>query len=435
MQTTKEEPTTPFAETVYTGDALVSAYLPEPRPVEDAVAELWVWVQGLSSFLSSYDRVLGDSNKPVAVTRDRKGEFHVTMEVFIRLSGLLAEIANSDQEEFYGVRIERRVFSELSSFVQDHSVLNTALLKGDSLSYFEWRSWRKLLREKLVGLAAVELLEDAAAEAGVQKLPERLRGLADNPSFSLSDRSTIRWSMSRLGRILLSLGAISQMLKNDDPLKPAIAIFCGIHDQVRTMNRRIGDTLSRWKDEEAELFGMLDGASYMASLELKKAYNQELAGIVTLRSALVVYARVETAFALLNDGFQEILTGFVRLVEPQVTVGDVFPEFQHKLAESLMLRNHLHQVVTAVRNSEEKPTPENVESLQTILSTFLNEPIEYLYYKDREAFERFCEEINASIDGNELVPLLHRFSAYLETLFRQVSMRAVLVDHPFEASI
>lgn len=435
MQTTKEEPTTPFAETVYTGDALVSAYLPDRRPAEDAVVELWIWVQGLSSFLSSYDRVLGDSTKPVAVTRDRRAEFHVTMEVFVRLSGLLAEIANSERENFFGVRIERKAFSELSSFVQDNSVLNTALLKGDSLSYFEWRSWRKLLREKLAGLAVVELLEDAAAEAGIQKLPEKIRSLAEDPVFSLSDRSTIVWVMSRLGRILLSLDAISQMLKNDDPLKPSMAIFCGIHDQVRTMNRRIGDTLTRWKDEEAELFGMLDGASYMASLELKKAYNQELAGIVTLRSALVVYARVETAYALLNDGFQEILTGFVRLVQPGIAVGDVFPEFQHKLAESLMLRNHLHQVVTAVRKAEEEPTPENVTNMQSILSVFLKEPIEYLYYKDREAFERFCEEISASIDGKELVPLLHRFSAYLETLFRQVCMRAVLSDHPFEVSI
>lgn len=435
MQTTKEESTTPFAETVYTGDALVSAYLPEPRPVEDAVVELWIWVQGLSSFLSSYDRVLGDSDKPAAVTRDRRGEFHITMEVFVRLSGLLAEIASSDDQKFFGVTIERQAFSELSAFIQDHSVLNTALLKGDSLSYYEWRSWRKLLREKLGGLAAVELLEDVAAEAALQKLPEELRSLAVDPAFSAADRSTIIWATSRLGRILLSLRAISQMLKQDDPLKPAMAIFCGIHDQVRTMNRRIGDTLTRWKDEEAELYGMLDGASYMASLELKKAYNQELAGIVTLRSALVVYARVETAYALLNDGFQEIMTGFVRLVRPDVAVGDVFPEFQHKLAESLMLRNHLHQVVTAVRMAEETPTPENVEALQSLLSAFLNEPIEYLYYKDREAFERFCEEITASIDGKELVPLLHRFSAYLETLFRQVSMRAVLSDHPFEASI
>jgi len=30
------------------------------------------------------------------------------------------------------------------------------------------------------------------------------------------------------------------------------------------------------------------------------------------------------------------------------------------------------------------------------------------------------------------VPILHRFGAYLETLFGQVNMRTVLADHPFE---
>jgi len=30
------------------------------------------------------------------------------------------------------------------------------------------------------------------------------------------------------------------------------------------------------------------------------------------------------------------------------------------------------------------------------------------------------------------VPILHRFGAYVETLFAQVNMRAVLEKHPFE---
>ena len=51
-----------------------------------------------------------------------------------------------------------------------------------------------------------------------------------------------------------------------------------------------------------------------------------------------------------------------------------------------------------------------------------------------ERFERFSEEIYAARDKKDLVPVLHRFGAYLETLFGQVSMRGVLAGHPFEHS-
>jgi hypothetical protein len=55
-----------------------------------------------------------------------------------------------------------------------------------------------------------------------------------------------------------------------------------------------------------------------------------------------------------------------------------------------------------------------------------------LFYKDRESVERFVEEILRTHDRKDLVPILHRFGAYLETLFGHVNNRTVLRDHPFE---
>jgi hypothetical protein len=54
------------------------------------------------------------------------------------------------------------------------------------------------------------------------------------------------------------------------------------------------------------------------------------------------------------------------------------------------------------------------------------------FYKDKETFERFAEEIIVTKEKKDLVPILHRFGAYVETLFAQVNMRAVLEKHPFE---
>jgi len=49
-----------------------------------------------------------------------------------------------------------------------------------------------------------------------------------------------------------------------------------------------------------------------------------------------------------------------------------------------------------------------------------------------ETVERFIEEVLVTGDKKDLVPILHRFGAYLETLFGQINMRAILAGHPFE---
>ena len=46
--------------------------------------------------------------------------------------------------------------------------------------------------------------------------------------------------------------------------------------------------------------------------------------------------------------------------------------------------------------------------------------------------ERFIEEVESARAPGELSQTLHRFEAFLETLFGQVNMRAVLDGHPFD---
>jgi hypothetical protein len=59
----------------------------------------------------------------------------------------------------------------------------------------------------------------------------------------------------------------------------------------------------------------------------------------------------------------------------------------------------------------------------------------FLMYKDWETFERFVEEVLKTQNKKDLTPILHRFGAYLETLFGQVNMRGVLASHPFQPPI
>jgi hypothetical protein len=195
----------------------------------------------------------------------------------------------------------------------------------------------------------------------------------------------------------------------------------------------VNNRLARFPNEDAELFGSLDGASYTASLELRKVYDQELTGIVAVRPSVSIYSRIETAYSLLNDSFQHILTGFARLMDPKVQIADLFPNSTVKLDRSLELRKELWLVLKAVQEAEKRSDADSRGALQRKLGEFLVGPVNYLFSKDKESVERFVEEIGVTHDEKDLVGILHRFATYLETLFGQINMRTVLADHPFEA--
>jgi hypothetical protein len=75
-----------------------------------------------------------------------------------------------------------------------------------------------------------------------------------------------------------------------------------------------------------------------------------------------------------------------------------------------------------------------VDAVRKELTAFMHEPANFLFFKDRETLERFTEEVFATSENKDLVPILHRFGAYLETLFGLVNMRTVLASHPFVES-
>ncbi|MEP6788570.1 MAG: hypothetical protein ABJB40_09070, partial [Acidobacteriota bacterium] len=155
-------------------------------------------------------------------------------------------------------------------------------------------------------------------------------------------------------------------------------------------------------------------------------------GVSRMRPSPSIYARMETAHSLLNEGFQQMLAGFARSLDPQTDVFQLFPNFHIKLEQSLVLRQELWSVVNAVQAAEKNPENKQIQTLHKSLREFMNGTVRYLFYKDTETVERFVEEILATKQNKDLVSILHRFGAYLETLFGQVNLRAVLAKHPFQ---
>lgn len=421
----------PYSDTVYT-DELLARYQPRfaNREPIDLVFDLGAWLTGLNGFLNIYDRSISESDRANAATRDRHAEFYLTHQALVKISDLLLQIRRLDPADVKTVLgASGKEIGDCAAVLQDCSVLNSALIKSTSLSYAEWKAWRQLLSGKLTKLALFDRLDSAMTEAGTRFLPEDLQQLIGANDLPLFERTAVSGLASRLSRILRSLQIIREMLVKDEPLKPTILIFSGVYEQTRSLIEHVNNSLARFHNEGSEIFALLDGTSYMATLELKKAYFEELAGLVSVRPAPTTYARVEAAYGMLNDSMQQILTSFAKFVSPDVESTEVFPEFRKKLAESLLLRDHLVTVMSAIQNAEQKPDKQRLDILAKELDGFLEEPIKFLFYKDRESFERFCEEIPAAAGKKDLVPILHRFAAYVETLHRQVNLRSVLNNY------
>ncbi|NJM52417.1 MAG: hypothetical protein HC846_02880 [Blastocatellia bacterium] len=255
-----------------------------------------------------------------------------------------------------------------------------------------------------------------------------------NKPIPFAMEADLRIILPRIAKVLRWLNVIEQMLINDEPLKPTLLLFARIYEQTREMISYINNRLLRFSNEEDPIFAALDSTIYAASIETRKVFNFELAGLTEIRQAPRVYAKIETSYALINDSFQQTLVNFAQLIKPDLDPNKVFPNFQTKLDQSLALRKNLWSIQLEVQKVEQNPEVlSNRKSFTKNSTNFLKENSNsYLFYKDCETVERFAEEVLRISSKNDLAPILHRFGAYLETLLGQVNMRTVLAEHPFD---
>ena len=366
------------------------------------------------------------------VQPDAIKEFRLIHSTLLRCAGLNSKLLSLRSGREQPDAVTGRELSDLSIAFRDYILIGDCMIRSGSLGPAEWKAWSNSLCDRLVRLPAFRKLIRSAEVSGEQSLPEYLKKLVSG-NAAAAEHAELALILPRFGKILRWLSVVGEMLAADEPLKPALLIFSSVNEQIRELIGYINNRLERFPNEEAELFSSLDAASYTASIELKKVYTQELAGLARLRPTPSIYARMETAYSLLNEGFQQILAGFARLIDPKVNNLDLFPTFKIKFEQSLVLRQELWSLARLVQSAENDPMESNVQKLSDELRKFMKETVRFLFYKDTETVERFVEEILVTKQNKDLVPILHRFGAYLETLFGQVNLRAVLEKHPFES--
>lgn len=420
------------------------------EPDTDEIAfDLGLWLAGLESFLSVHNYLFAEEHRTKAAARDWTKEFrltHSTLLLCSRLASQLGKTLKEDDsiEEFdfdfeqesssKSIEFNAEELYEFSQAVKDSIQINEALLRAAPLKFGEWLAWSNLLTAKLKSAQFSAKLVESSEKTGELFLPELLRNLLETKPLPLAMKTDLRLVLPHFGKILKWLSAIDKMLRNDEPLKPALLLFARIYEQVQDLMNYVNNRLLRFTDEEDLMFGLLDGAAYTASIELRKVYQHELAGLAEIRQTPLVYAKTETAYSLLNDSFQQTLVTFAQLIEPNIEPTKLFPNFQSKLQQSQILRQNLWKIFKIVQESEKKPEKAQLDTLHKHLGEFLDTTLHYLFYKDMETVERFIEEVLVTNDKKDLVPILHRFGAYLETLFGQVNMRTVLAPHPFDNS-
>lgn len=415
--------------------------------ISELVFELGLWLSGLESFLNIRNHSFVEENRAKAASRDWTKEFRLTHSTLLLCSRLAFQLIKKIKERELlqaetgeldaGIAVEKSAIGvdeihKLSNALKDAVLLNEGLLRAAPLRFGEWTAWSNFLADKLKTVEAFSQLINTAEKAGEDFLPEVFWQLLENKTISLAMEADLRLVLPRFAKILKWLSVIEKMLKNDEPLKTSLLIFSRIYEQIQDMMTYINNRLLRFPNEEDELFGALDGAAYTASIELRKVYNYELAGLAEIRPTPSVYAKLETAYALLNDSFQQTVISFALLLDPSIDPARIFPNFQIKLNNSLLLRQTLWEILQTVKKAEQNPEAYPMDSLHGQLNRFLDSALQHLFYKDMETVERFIEEVLITKNNKDLVPILHRFGAYLETLFGQVNMRVVLANHPFE---
>ncbi|MFT3746645.1 MAG: hypothetical protein QM785_20420 [Pyrinomonadaceae bacterium] len=388
--------------------------------------ELGIWLSGLESFLASGHHSFAD-HRDARQAVDSSKEFRLVHSALQRCAMLNSRLisVNGRGRQYGDLR-------ELATVFRDTMLLSEGLIHSNKLGPGEWTAWSDLLSHRFSSVQSFDRLIRFAETEGREYLPGLLKELSQNTGFLSSEHAELALVLPRFGMILKWLSVVGRMLDADEPLKPALLIFSRINEQIFELTSYINNRLGRFPNEEAELFASLDAASYTASIELKKVYSQELAGVARMRPSPSIYARMETAHSLLKEGFQQILASFARLLDPDADIFELFPTFHIKLEQSVALRRELWDAVNIVQAAEKDPDKPHIDKMHAELRRFMQGSVKFLFFKDTETVERFVEEIFITQQNKDLVPILHRFGAYLETLFGQVSLRSVLANQPFD---
>lgn len=428
-------PTSPIPNLAVRNSTLESSPVTNLGGAESALLtlqrELSLWLAAISKFIEPENYSFKDADAKNAAGQDWSNELRTLRYSLMRAALLTSQLATKSKKpelEALPVNIETREFAELYLILNRFSIVSDRLLAVQPLDYYGWSNFCDSLKSSFDKTALPRKLMSTDFAA----LPESLARLNQTAKAGHPFGKEVLETIARLNRLLEILKIVGNKLSNDSPLKNSLLFFSLVNSETKDLMRFIEQRLLRSMPPENEFFDLLDGTIYIISLEVKKVYSRELKGVLDLRPAPQVVARVETSHGLLQDCFQQSIILLAEAFDPGIEGWQIFPNYQTRLEESLVLRRDLWNALQNVQRAEKSPDTFSAEKLKKSLEHFRNSSLHFLMFKDCEPTERFIEEILQTKRLQDITHVLHRFGAYLETLLGQVNMRGVLANHPFD---
>lgn len=430
-------------ETIQSANTIVSQTVTSLSNTTDSLISKWTYTQvaselgfrllGLSSFLNTKNHSFPDGNSETAFSREWTNEVRLTHLTLLDCARFVSHLISvSQKSDDLHQQNKAKQLRSFSLALRNYLILSEVILRTSSVNFQEWSAWSQILKKDVFSYEIVVNLIKEVTENGNYQLPQAFQDILINKPLPASLSADFRLILPKFGKILRCLNLIGELLEKDKPLQTALLYLATIKEQTDEMLNFINLRLLRFNNEEEPMFGALDCAVFATSMEIKKVYSIELGEVSTIRQTPLLYAKIEAAHGLLRDSFQQTLVGFAQLIESEIDAYKLFPNFQTKQEQSIILRSELWLAMKNVQEAEKNPETYPLIELHEKLNAFMKKAMKYLMYKDWETLERFIEEVIRTNNKTDLVPILHRFGAYLETLFGQVNMRVVLANHPFE---
>jgi hypothetical protein len=416
----------------------------EQALAHDPQREVRLHLRALASYLAVANHPFCEANRAALLLHDFAPELRIIRDFAMRCAALLGQnpthaAGSFVSSNFYGEGARSGLSGDSNSILPAHESLASSVVLGDlhllcegllearSVSFRTWTSFTRLGMRQLSAMAG-DLIGDDASEWRVTVTSDLQALTAGISPDSLS--ADVSLVFQRLLGMLEVTKLIGAALAADEPLKLTLPFFTLLRSETRRLLDLLTERTLRIEGLDPAVHEYLDGVAYAIRMELRKAFEHELVGLAALRNATQLFGRIENAHGLLRDCFQQSVISVARVFNPRFDADGLFNNFKTKLEQSLLLRGELWDILSASKRGGESGLFD-LGDLLGRLDKFRTGSLRFLMYKDWEAFERFVEELSAAKSTAQLQPVLHRFQAFLETLFSQVSMRAVLADYPF----
>ncbi len=243
-------------------------------------------------------------------------------------------------------------------------------------------------------------------------------------------------------KVFLELFRLLHYLEYADPertpeeeLRNTILIFSLITSETRLLTSYLERRVLKSLEANHPLHDLYDSFVYCIPLELKKVINTELLDISVVRQSDGIHARVENSHGILKDCFQQSIVQLAQMLDGSVDGEAIFADFTAKLEQSVELRDGLGGVILAVRRFQKARDEATAQGMKDTISSFYDNRMKYLMYRDWSGFELFFIEILKCGSLPGLQQISHRFETFLTTLFREVQKRAILREVPLAGEL